>query len=125
MMVEAGSDPRIKNKARLTPGMLVDPRNESLRRLLEEAVERGEAEREEERDFGGAGGQSNHVGGGTGAIGGGIGEQESEEDPDVGSGSDSDFDPEEYKREKERRDRVRREKAEAEAANGRPGGGMI
>ncbi|KAI9056021.1 hypothetical protein LZ554_000953 [Drepanopeziza brunnea f. sp. 'monogermtubi'] len=87
MMIEAGSDPRLKNKANLTPYQLVDPRNEKLRQQLQDAVDvtqnQGdyiEDERNDARDFG---------------VGG--------EGDDVGSASDSDFDPEEYKREKERR----------------------
>jgi len=38
MMLEAGSDPRIKNKANLTPYDLTDPANKELRRALEDAV---------------------------------------------------------------------------------------
>src|ERR1700758_5316321 len=39
IMTEAGNDPRIKNKASLTPYQLTDPRNEKLRRQLEDAVD--------------------------------------------------------------------------------------
>jgi hypothetical protein len=35
MMLEAGSNPRIKNKGGLTPLQLVDPRNKALRELIE------------------------------------------------------------------------------------------
>jgi hypothetical protein len=83
MMIEAGSDPRIKNKAHLTPYTLTDPTNVAIRNQLQDAVdimqnqgdyiEEGEEEREEE-----------------------LG------DDYAGSASDSDFDPEEYKRERER-----------------------
>jgi hypothetical protein len=34
MMLEAGSNPRIKNKGGLTPLQLVDPRNEGLKELI-------------------------------------------------------------------------------------------
>lgn len=37
MMVEAGSDPRIRNKAKLKPVQLVNPGNKELRELLESA----------------------------------------------------------------------------------------
>jgi len=37
MMLEAGSDPRIRNKAKLKPLDLVDPRNSSLRNLMQES----------------------------------------------------------------------------------------
>ncbi|KAG5941212.1 hypothetical protein E4U53_007458 [Claviceps sorghi] len=36
MMLEAGSSPRVRNKGGLTPLQLVDPRNEPLRRLIEQ-----------------------------------------------------------------------------------------
>jgi len=35
MMLEAGSDTRVKNKAKLTPYQLVDPRNKGLRDLIQ------------------------------------------------------------------------------------------
>jgi hypothetical protein len=87
MMIEAGSDPKLKNKANLTPYQLVDPRNEKLRQQIQDAVDvemmRGDyIETRDEVDENG---------------------DEEEEEGDVGSGSDSDFDPEEYRREKERR----------------------
>jgi len=37
MMLEAGSDPRMRNKARLTPSQLVDPRNEALKEVFHKA----------------------------------------------------------------------------------------
>ncbi|KAH7336217.1 hypothetical protein BKA65DRAFT_29721 [Rhexocercosporidium sp. MPI-PUGE-AT-0058] len=83
MMIEAGSDPRLRNKANLTPYQLVDPRNEKLRAQLQDAVDvvqnQGDYIEVEEGGF------------------------EEEEEGDVGSASDSDFDPEEYRREMERR----------------------
>jgi len=94
MMIEAGSDPRLKNKANLTPYQLVDPRNEKLRQQLQDAVDvtqnQGdyiEDDGNDERDFAGVDGED-----------------------DVGSASDSDFDPEEYRREKERREKARKAK---------------
>ncbi|KAM0439621.1 hypothetical protein ACHAPT_000713 [Fusarium lateritium] len=35
MMLEAGSSPRVKNKARLTPYQLVDPTNKELREIIQ------------------------------------------------------------------------------------------
>ncbi|TAQ84651.1 hypothetical protein B7494_g7029 [Chlorociboria aeruginascens] len=87
MMLEAGSDPRIRNIARLTPEELVDPANVSLRRRLQVAA-------------------SEHISSQWIDVEKhGLKEEESEEEDDdyEGSGSDSDFDPEEFKREKERR----------------------
>lgn len=37
LLLEAGSDPNIRNKAKLLPRDLVDPRNEELRRRLQQA----------------------------------------------------------------------------------------
>ncbi|KUJ23588.1 uncharacterized protein LY89DRAFT_186324 [Mollisia scopiformis] len=104
MMIEAGSDPKLKNKANLTPYQLVDPRNETLRQQIQDAVdvEMMRGDYIEEREEGDGRGD-----------GGGDGGEDGEEDGDVGSGSDSDFDPEEYRREKERRDRERRAAAGA------------
>ncbi|PBP26444.1 ankyrin repeat protein [Diplocarpon rosae] len=88
MMIEAGSDPRLRNKANLTPYQLVDPRNEKLRQQLQDAVDVAQNQGDyildgenDERDF-------------KGAVG---------EEDDAGSASDSDFDLEEYTREQERR----------------------
>lgn len=36
MMLEAGSNPRVRNKARLTPLQLVDPSNKDLRDLIQQ-----------------------------------------------------------------------------------------
>ncbi|KAH8803848.1 putative ankyrin repeat-containing protein [Hyaloscypha sp. PMI_1271] len=89
MMVEAGSDPRIRNKANLTPYQLTDPRNTALKQQLQDAVDitqnHGDYIVDEEE-------------------GGGEGEDEDY----AGSGSDSDFDPEEYRREKERREKEKK-----------------
>lgn len=87
MMIEAGSDPRIRNKANLTPLQLVDPRNVELRGQLQDALDVMQS-------------QGDYV----------VDDEEAEEDgvdegDYAGSASDSDFDPEEYKREKERRKR--------------------
>lgn len=86
MMIEAGSDPRLRNKANLTPYQLVDPRNEKLRGQLMDAVDvvqnQGDYIDVEE---------------------GGYEDDGEEGEGDVGSASDSDFDPEEYRREVERR----------------------
>lgn len=94
MMIEAGSDPKLKNKANLTPYQLVDPRNEKLRQQIQDAIDvemmKGDYIEDEE------GGE----------------EGEEEEEGGVGSASDSDFDPEEYRREKERREKAKK------AANG-------
>lgn len=89
MMIEAGSDPRIRNKANLTPYQLTDPRNEKLKQQLQDAVDvsqnQGDFIVDERED-----------------------EAEEDEDDYAGSGSDSDFDPEEYRREKERRDKAKK-----------------
>jgi len=42
MMCEAGSDPTIRNKAKLTPHGLVDPRNKKLKDKLDECKEKHE-----------------------------------------------------------------------------------
>lgn len=39
MMIEAGSDPRIKNKAKLTPAELTDPRNQEIRILIQDFID--------------------------------------------------------------------------------------
>jgi hypothetical protein len=84
MMIEAGSDPRIRNKANLTPLQLVDPRNSELRGQLQDALDVMQS-------------QGDYV----------VDDEEEEDGVDegdyAGSASDSDFDIEEYKREKERR----------------------
>lgn len=101
MMIEAGNDPRIKNKANLTAEQLVDPRNETLRRTLQDALDLQyndpdlidldkEAEEEEE------------------ALGSDY----------EGSASDSDFDIEEFRRERAAKLKAKKEKEEAEAATG-------
>jgi len=88
MMLDAGSDPRLRNKANLTPYQLTDPKNIKLRQILQDAVDMAQnqgdyiVDDEETPDF--------------------------DEDELAGSGSDSDFDPEEYKREKERREREKK-----------------
>ncbi len=82
-MVEAGSDPRIRNKANLTPYQLTDPRNTTLKQQLQDAVDITQNQGDyivDEQDDGGA-----------------VGEDEDY----AGSASDSDFDLEEYRREKE------------------------
>lgn len=38
-MIESGSDPRIKNKAKLTPYELADPQNLELRRIIQDAID--------------------------------------------------------------------------------------
>jgi hypothetical protein len=83
MMCEAGNDPRVKNKAHLTPYQLTDPQNTKLRQQLLDAVDimqnRG--------DY---------------IIAAGTEEEEFDDDYE-GSASDSDFDPEEFKKEQARR----------------------
>merc|ERR1711964_2944 len=86
MMIEAGSDPRLRNKVNLTPYQLVDPRNEKLRAQLQDAVDVVQNQGYYIEDV--------EEGGYDGADG---------VDDDAGSASDSDFDPEEYRREMERR----------------------
>ena len=74
MMTEAGSDPRLKNKAKLTARDLADPRLEDVRKLLEEAERTAREEGEDEREL--------------------VGLVEQEEDEGAtGSASDSDEEP--------------------------------
>lgn len=89
MMIEAGSDPRLKNKANLTPYQLTDPRNTALKQQLQDAVDITQNQGDYVEDDEG-------------------GDLLDRDEEDVGSGSDSDFDPEEYKREKERREKERK-----------------
>jgi hypothetical protein len=98
MMTEAGNDPRVKNKAKLTPYQLTDPRNTALRQQLMDAVDIMQN-------------QGDYI----------VAEEEEELDDDyAGSASDSDFDPEEFKREQERRkaEKKKREGNEKGEANG-------
>lgn len=99
MMTEAGNDPRIKNKAKLTPYQLTDPRNTALRQQLMDAVDIMQN-------------QGDYI----------VDEEEEEEldDDYAGSASDSDFDPEEFKREQERRkaEKKKREESEKGQSNG-------
>jgi len=71
MMLEAGSDPRIRNKAKLKAVDLVDPRNTELRDVLQKA----EYVMQNQGDF--------------------IDAEAEEEEGPTGSNSDSDFDEEE------------------------------
>lgn len=93
MMLDAGSDPRIRNRAKLTPAQLADPANPSLRRVLQDAIDIAQNAGDFAAD-----------------------EEEEEEVPEEYEGSDDDIDPEEFKREVERR-----KKAAAQAANGDAG----
>ena len=99
MMTEAGSDPRIKNAANLTPYQLVDPTNVALRQQLQDAAD---------------------IMQNAGDFVGPEEEEAGEELPDdyAGSASDSDFDPEEFRRERER---MKAEERQEVSANG----GMI
>ncbi|CAG8983431.1 hypothetical protein HYALB_00000600 [Hymenoscyphus albidus] len=87
MMLEAGSDPRIRNKGGLTATQLCDPSDVEIKRLLQDALE----VEQNDGDF--------IVDEGDLASGG---------EEDVGSASDSDSDPEEYQREKEGREKARK-----------------
>lgn len=98
MMLEAGSDPSIRNRAKLTAVQLLDPRNVELRRVFQEAAE--EAERE--REIAGLEAESRR-------------EEEALDDDYAGSGSDSDFDPAEFKLQQEER---KKELAELKANKG-------
>lgn len=101
MMTEAGNDPRIKNKAKLTPYQLTDPRNEKLRQQLMDAVDI----MQNAGDF---------------IVADEGGEEEELDDDYAGSASDSDFDPEEFKREQERRkaEKAKRREESGKEANG-------
>ncbi|RDL41081.1 Uncharacterized protein BP5553_01060 [Venustampulla echinocandica] len=84
MMIDAGSDPRIRNKAHLTAAQLCDPTNVKLRNQLNDAMDivqnQGDYIVEDE-------------------------EPEPGDEDDVGSGSDSDFDAEEYRMAKQKQKR--------------------
>ena len=99
-MTDAGSDPRIRNKANLTPAALVDPANVKIKQLLQDAIDiqqnAGDFVNVEER------GQEEELG-----------------DDYAGSASDSDFDAEEYRRERERM------KGEERRGLSKENGGMI
>lgn len=94
MMLEAGSDPRLKNKAHLSAYDLTDPRNVALKSQLADAADVMLNQGDYIVDDGDLMGAD-------------------EVDEGEHSASDSDFDEEEYKRDIERR---KREKAQALAA---------
>ncbi|TVY35670.1 Ankyrin repeat-containing protein [Lachnellula occidentalis] len=89
MMLEAGSDPRVRNKAHLTPAALCDPGLSKIRELLEEAVfvqmERGGLVDEDDDDDERGGYANGDVG---------------DDDRDVASDSGSDFDREELEQQR-------------------------
>lgn len=101
MMLEAGSNPRVKNKARLTAYQLVDPRNTGLRELIQKheyaSLNRG--------DFVNSSSNAAPVGGnnGGGILVDAAPEVESEDDDDAEfSGSDDEERAEWERRKKER-----------------------
>jgi negative regulator of genetic competence, sporulation and motility len=96
MMLEAGSNPRIKNKGGLTPLQLVDPRNEGLK----EVIRKHEYAALNAGDFVSA----DEVQGGKGLLDAAARRQEEEEDED-GEFSGSD---EEERAEWERRRKAKR-----------------
>ncbi|OIW30867.1 hypothetical protein CONLIGDRAFT_293201 [Coniochaeta ligniaria NRRL 30616] len=102
MMLEAGSNPRVKNRGGLTPLQLVDPRNEGLR----EVIRRHEYASLNAGDFVSAGDVnvvgSNAQGGQQGGLVGG--EEEEDEDAEF-SGSDDEERAEWERRRKESRAR--------------------
>ncbi|PQE21255.1 hypothetical protein CJF32_00006412 [Rutstroemia sp. NJR-2017a WRK4] len=87
MMVEAGTDPRIRNKASLTPAELADPSNVELRKYLEGACKEFENEVRKDEVFL--------------DFADDLGDAGDDDAGSVGSASDSDFDQEEYKRVRE------------------------
>ncbi|KAL2117784.1 hypothetical protein VTJ04DRAFT_7444 [Mycothermus thermophilus] len=98
MMLEAGSNPRAKNKAGLTPLQLVDPRNEGLKEVIRKheyaALNAGDFVSAEEVKGAGKGG----------VVGGIVGAADAESDDDAEfSGSD-----EEERAEWERRRKAKR-----------------
>jgi ankyrin repeat protein len=84
MMLEAGSDPRIRNRAKLFPATLVDPSNPDLKEIFSKAEY-------------------------TLLNAGDFIDLDKEEEEPTGSGSDSDFDIEEYRRERDARRREEKE----------------
>lgn len=97
MMLEAGSNPRLKNKGGLTPLQLVDPRNESLK----EVIRRHEYASLNAGDFVDASEVS--VQGGQGVLGEADGEQGEEDEDAEFSGSDEEERAEWERRRKESR----------------------
>lgn len=97
MMLEAGSNPRLKNKGGLTPLQLVDPRNESLK----EVIRRHEYASLNAGDFVDASEVS--VQGGQGVLGEADGERDGEDEDAEFSGSDEEERAEWERRRKESR----------------------
>jgi hypothetical protein len=100
MMLEAGSNPRVKNKGGLTPVQLVDPRNEGLK----EVIRRHEYASLNQGDFVDAG-EVSVQDGGQGVLGevDGVGEADDDDDDAEFSGSDDEERAEWERRRKERR----------------------
>ncbi|KAF4978107.1 hypothetical protein FZEAL_5465 [Fusarium zealandicum] len=100
MMLEAGSNPRVKNKARLTPYHLVDPSNKELRDL----IQKHEYANQNAGDFINV--DSSAGSAHTGAAHGGMRGVEDESDDDAEfSGSDDEERAEWERRRKEKRSR--------------------
>ncbi|KAK2597298.1 hypothetical protein QQS21_006072 [Conoideocrella luteorostrata] len=97
MMLEAGSNPRVKNKGGLTALQLVDPTNKKLRELIKQH----EYANQNAGDFittNSSSASANHVGVGSG----GVLDQESDDDAEF-SGSDDEERAEWERRKKEKR----------------------
>ncbi|KAM5357583.1 hypothetical protein ACJZ2D_016111 [Fusarium nematophilum] len=101
MMLEAGSSPRVKNKARLTPYQLVDPTNKELRDL----IQKHEYANQNAGDFINVD-NSAPAGAGRGGVSAGVHvvDDESDEDAEF-SGSDDEERAEWERRRQERRNR--------------------
>lgn len=104
MMLEAGSNPRVKNKARLTAYQLVDPRNTGLRELIQKheyaSLNRGDFVTSS-APSGGNNNNNNNNGGGI--LADAQPEAESEDDDDAEfSGSDDEERAEWERRKKEK-----------------------
>ncbi|KAI1076946.1 ankyrin repeat protein [Whalleya microplaca] len=86
MMLEAGSSARVKNKARLTPLQLVDPRNRGLRDLIQRheyaALNAGDFVDASEVVKPAKGTASAFIGGGKQGNGGAGGDEDEDEDDD-------------------------------------------
>lgn len=102
MMLEAGSNPRVKNKGGLTPLQLVDPRNEGLK----EVIRKHEYASLNQGDFVDASEVSVQGGGGQGVLGLADGVEGQDDDDDAEfSGSDDEERAEWERRRKESRAR--------------------
>lgn len=103
MMLEAGSNPRLKNKGGLTAFQLVDPRNTALRELIQKheyaILNRGDFVQQQQQQQQGGNGDAGRGGVGASAI---LDVEEASDDDAEFSGSDDEERAEWERRRKER-----------------------